>query len=341
MRFTKFRWKLFGSLAASIFLWTVLSSKGNESELTVEYDFPKSVCNDSENNVYVHHFYLHNDPNNKNHSYSLRAHNPFHLQNPGLCFDDHALDFLVLINTEPNHFLRRKVIRITWGDVNLPGYQKYGNFRILFLVGKSPSKKIQKAVEKEAVKHGDILQGRFSEAPNNLPQKSLLGLRWIAEYCLKAKMIMRIEDTVILNMFEILREYKSRYSCTKNFMMCKFVKQRIKFMDHENLKKMNLSPTITHCKSKAVMMTRDMILSIYHAAPHMTPYWSDEVYVYGMLPAQIQEKTLKSFKQFEENSDRAIDCYETNQNNCGLVAIDTQTRSHHNILWSHIKHYFA
>lgn len=341
MRLTKVRWKTLGFLTGTIFLCILISYRGNQSDLSVEFDFPNSVCNDSENDVYVHHFYLHNNPNNRNHSYSLRAKNPFHIQNPGLCFDEHSLDFLILINTEPNHFLRRKVTRTTWGNVNLSEYQKYGNFKILFLVGKSSSKKIQRAVEKEAIKYGDILQGRFSEAANNMPQKALMGLRWIAEYCLKAKMVIRVEDTVLLNMFEILQEYKPKYTCTKNLMMCKFVKQRIKFMDHENLKKMKLNPTINHCNGKAVMMTRDMVISLYHAAPHMTPYWSDDVYIYGMLPAQIQEKTLKSLKLFEENSERAIDCYETNLNNCGLVAIDTQTRSHHNILWSHIKHYFA
>lgn len=54
-----------------------------------------------------------------------------------------------------------------WGDVNFLGYQKYGNFRILFLVGKLFLKKIQKVVEKEVVKYGDILQGRFFEVFNN------------------------------------------------------------------------------------------------------------------------------------------------------------------------------
>ncbi|XP_048764240.1 lactosylceramide 1,3-N-acetyl-beta-D-glucosaminyltransferase B-like [Ostrea edulis] len=339
MRLTNFRWKLLGVLVGGLFVWSLLSSKGSSSDISVQYDFPRSVCNDSEDNIYVNHFYLHNNPNNRNHSYSLRALNPFSIQNPGLCFEEHSLDFLVLINTEPSHFLRRIVIRKTWANVNLQEYKRLGNFRILFLMGHGTSKKIQKAIEKEAKQHGDILQGRFSEVPNNLPQKALMGLRWTAEYCLKAKMIIRIEDTILLNMFEIMREYKPKYSCTQNFMMCKFIKERIKFMDYENLKKMKLTPTITHCVGKTVIMTRDMLISLYHAAPHMTPYWSDDMYIYGMLPAQIPHKTLKPLKLFEGNSDRAIDCYETNLNNCGLVAMDTQTRSHHNILWSHIKRY--
>ncbi|XP_062590780.1 UDP-GalNAc:beta-1,3-N-acetylgalactosaminyltransferase 1-like [Saccostrea cucullata] len=341
MRLTNFRWKLLGLLVSLIFVWSLFSSRGNQNEFSEEPEFPKSVCNDSEDNIYVNHFYLHNDPKNRNHSYSLRAQNPFSIQNPGLCFEEHSLDFLILINTEPNHFLRRKVTRATWGNVNLPQYQKLGNFRILFIVGRSTSKKIQKAIEKEAAQYGDILQGRFSEAPNNLPQKALMALRWTAEYCLKAKMIIRIQDTVILNMFEILREYKPKYSCTKNLLMCKFIKERIKFMDYEKLKRMKLAPTIIHCVGKAVIMTRDMLISLYHAAPHMTPYWSDDMYIYGMLPAQIRQKTLKPLRLYEGNSDQAIDCYETNLHNCGLVAIDTQTRSHHNIIWSHIKHYFA
>lgn len=78
MRFIKFWWKVFGFLVVLIFLWIVLSFKGNESELIVEYDFLKFVCNDSENNVYVYYFYLYNDFNNKNYLYLLRVYNFFY-----------------------------------------------------------------------------------------------------------------------------------------------------------------------------------------------------------------------------------------------------------------------
>lgn len=85
----------------------------------------------------------------------------------------------------------------------------------VFLLGKldeSGSKKsgvTESAIRNEAERFGDIVQGNFYEAYRNLTYKHLMGLKWASENCIHARYIVKQDDDIVINLYEIVNKLKS------------------------------------------------------------------------------------------------------------------------------------
>lgn len=62
----------------------------------------------------------------------------------------------------------------------------------------------QSAIENESQRFKDIVQGNFIEAYRNLTYKHLMGLKWSAENCDHVPYIMKMDDDIIVNIYEVL-----------------------------------------------------------------------------------------------------------------------------------------
>ncbi|XP_018429518.1 PREDICTED: beta-1,3-galactosyltransferase 1-like [Nanorana parkeri] len=107
--------------------------------------------------------------------------------------------FLVLlVNVESYDGISRKTIRETWGDVS--NYKDVDILR-LFLVGQPPvmTSAVQRLLEEESAKYGDIIQQDFVDTYNNLTLKTLMGMEWVIKFCPNASYVMKIDNDVFLN----------------------------------------------------------------------------------------------------------------------------------------------
>jgi hypothetical protein len=119
----------------------------------------------------------------------------------------------------PSNFTERDVIRSTWAASHrLVGGSKNntGWFRVVFMLGLSLDKEINKAAQDESVKYGDIVQASFVDDYYNLTLKTVMGLRWVATYCPNAKFILKVDGDVLVNVKGLINFLNETYSNKTN-----------------------------------------------------------------------------------------------------------------------------
>lgn len=78
----------------------------------------------------------------------------------------------------------------------------------VFLLASIPEKEhfiTQSQIINEQQRFGDLLQGNFKEAYRNLSYKHIMGLKWAAKECRKAKFIIKLDDDIIFDIFHLKR----------------------------------------------------------------------------------------------------------------------------------------
>jgi len=98
-----------------------------------------------------------------------------------------------------NDFEKRQTIRQTWANTSL--FQDI--IRVAFIIGLSSDEKINKLIKSENDLFSDIIQGNFLDTYRNLSYGLLTVWKWIKYNCPKAKYILRVQDDVILNTFNL------------------------------------------------------------------------------------------------------------------------------------------
>ncbi|XP_064628502.1 beta-1,3-galactosyltransferase 5-like [Lineus longissimus] len=124
---------------------------------------------------------------------------------------------LILVLSVHEHLDRRTVIRKTWGGAALNGTWPHrpqdGKFtvRVYFLFGKHKggNRTLESALEKEATAHNDIIQEDFVDTYENLPKKSIMGLKWASEHCTSAAYIMKTDDDTFINLGPLVTYIKA------------------------------------------------------------------------------------------------------------------------------------
>ena len=75
----------------------------------------------------------------------------------------------------------------------------------------------QRAIQSEANRFNDILQGNFIEAYKNLTYKHLMGLQWAIDKCSDSySYIMKMDDDIIVNLYETMNLLKSKIKINHN-----------------------------------------------------------------------------------------------------------------------------
>ena len=107
---------------------------------------------------------------------------------------------LMVINSNPQNIERRNAIRKTWGDGT--DYNTLLNttyaWRTVFIIGRKGSEDINRKIEEESIKYGDLVLGDFIDNMKNLTFKTLLGMRWASSFC-KPLFLYKGDDDVFVN----------------------------------------------------------------------------------------------------------------------------------------------
>lgn len=114
---------------------------------------------------------------------------------------------VIIVCSSLVNFIPRRAIRDTWSRDAL----KSGNSKVLFLVGKTNDTFINSALEEESHRYKDIIQYDFMESYHNLTLKSVLLLKWVINYCQRARYVMKVDDDVFLHVPNII-QYLSNLS---------------------------------------------------------------------------------------------------------------------------------
>ena len=202
-----------------------------------------------------------------------------------------------------NDFEKRQTIRQTWANTSL--FQDI--IRVAFIIGLSSDEKINKLIKDENNLFSDIIQGNFLDTYRNLSYGLLTVWKWIKYNCRKAKYILRVQDDVILNTFN-LRKFlinesfyfpSIKLDSPKNTFICKvwkdaFIATGKEYENHQhyiNAKELseilnNITKYPTYCSGPGIMMTNDLTIQLYSKSYESKVFWIDDVYE-GLLASRI------------------------------------------------------
>ncbi|CDJ49588.1 hypothetical protein, conserved [Eimeria brunetti] len=96
----------------------------------------------------------------------------------------------------------RAVVRSTWGGISRVGKRRV---RLFFVLGIVSSQEVQRAVEEEAEKYGDILQHSAPDKYRHLTYKTITAFRWLADACPEAKFLVKADADIFIDMNKLLR----------------------------------------------------------------------------------------------------------------------------------------
>ncbi|XP_058028290.1 beta-1,3-galactosyltransferase 4-like [Ahaetulla prasina] len=109
---------------------------------------------------------------------------------------------VVLVASATGHAAQRAAVRRSWGSVRVTGGR---SVRTVFTLGLPGDVAQQAALEREAAKHSDLLQARFTDTYANLTLKTLAMLGWATTRCPTVRFLLKADDDVILNLPALVR----------------------------------------------------------------------------------------------------------------------------------------
>ena len=109
------------------------------------------------------------------------------------------LHTLVLVHSAPSHSSLRQTLRETWAR------PRSGVLRTVFVVGEVKDQRVAEKVREEGARHGDLLQGAFTDSYRNLTRKHLLGLAWAQDSCPQATWILKTDDDQFVDTLHLPR----------------------------------------------------------------------------------------------------------------------------------------
>ena len=207
-----------------------------------------------------------------------------------------SVDLLIYFNSAWNNFQRRRILRETWA-----GKYTFHNLtvRTVFFLGKPASSRDQIKIINEAASYGDIVQGDFLDSFQNLSMKALTCLKWINDYCIHAKYIIKADDDIFVNVFKVVEDILPKFSPTNSTVACHFKPHGTSVIIRNLKSKWFVSNTVfpgqkyfpDFCTGYVAIFTTDVIPKMYEAS-FKAPYISvDDVYMFGLLPQYFN--TLK------------------------------------------------
>ncbi|KAK3591508.1 hypothetical protein CHS0354_031614 [Potamilus streckersoni] len=264
--------------------------------------------------------------------YPLTLEAPYFLSDPNLCKSVTNLSALVIVHTAPNHFERRDIMRKTW--TNNSYFHHLGYIRILFLLGTVLDNETQRKIEDEFKKHGDILQGDFIDAYINLTHKGVMGYKWISENCMNARIIVKVDDDVLVDTYKLLTEYLPKLSGRRRYILCNYIYDRTMPIIREKNNKWYVASDFfsghrfypQYCSGFGVIISTDIIPFLYRAA-YLTPFfWVDDVYLYGLLPSKVKDISYISLAhRFSLQFEAGLECFKNNSKLCPFLISSGRT----------------
>ena len=226
-------------------------------------------------------------------------HNFRYIINPSTICKGSDIFLLVYVHSSPEHHKRRTAIRQTWGN---PKNFQDSIIKVVFLMGIPKEKPRQEALQLESDTYGDILQESFLDSYRNLTYKAIEGLKWVTHNCKHARFILKTDDDIFVNMFNLVRHLKSLVEFgggeVNRLLLC-LVWYRMKVIRDAKSKwfisKAEFSDDYfaTYCSGSAYVMTPDVVADMYNASLQTPFFWVDDFYITGLLAGKINVKHEK------------------------------------------------
>lgn len=231
----------------------------------------------------------------------LENSNHFMLSNNNICRTENNFSMIILIHSAPTHFAYRSAIRSTWGNYSLQN--QHDQFRRVFLFGRVTDPQLQDKLVNENMMYQDIIQGNFIDSYRNLSLNTLYGLMWVNKYCKIAKVVMKVDDDVVVDIYNVFQRVVLKYTSATKHVFCylKFNERIIRdininsrlFVEKQELFALEYFPP--YCEGKVVIFTSDLVYPILQQAVYPPFFWIEDVFVYGFVMMKLPNLSIDRF----------------------------------------------
>jgi hypothetical protein len=154
-------------------------------------------------NNLVNIFATNNPPNNIHPFKVVRNPYPKYIKE---CDSKSRLLILALVVIGADFFEKRQTIRQTWAnrDSTSPS-----DFRVLFVIGLTSNHQVNAQINLEFQIYGDLLQSDYLDSYWMLTVKVMGAFKWVRECCPTVQYVLRINDHMQVNVFELIKHFKS------------------------------------------------------------------------------------------------------------------------------------
>ena len=218
------------------------------------------------------------------------------IHSPDPCGDDVYL--VIIVHSAVENSLRRKLIRSTWA-------KPQATVKIIFILGTGNQNNME-FVAQEADEFTDLAQFGFLDSRRNLTWKHLMGLRWVKDFCIYAKYLLKIDDDVIVNTNIVLNTLQTlqRTEIDLNGIYCQLVrgsgpirgkyKNRVSKEDYPGTKYPDF------CKGFTYLVSTHWLPELYKATESERFLFLDDVYVTGILAekASVPRNEMSKYMQY-------------------------------------------
>ena len=235
------------------------------------------------------------------------------LANNAIC--DRNLDLLVYIQSHWGNFMRRRILRNTWASKST--FTKV-NVSAVFILGRPEKTDDQIKINNEQLINGDIIEGDVLESHQNISLKSKIVMKWIHDHCSNAKYVLKTDDDIFVNVFEIFEHILPTIDSKQKIIAC-HVKENgtSPIVRNKNSKwyvpdyvfpNMTFFPRF--CTGYAVVMTTTLVQELYEVSKHAPVVPVDDVYVFGVLTQSVTNiKFVNLQDRFTLFQDKGLNAY--------------------------------
>ena len=231
----------------------------------------------------------------------------FKIANKDLC-KNNPTDYVIYVHTAADHIQNRQVIRRTWGNKDL---FKDRRTKIVFFLGLNNHEALQNKLEKEALQYGDLVQGNFLDSYKNLTYKAILAVRWFKEYCTNVKLIIKTDDDIFLNIFQLMTLLESSKDVHRQVVcpiwqegtmpILRDPKTCMKWCVQDN-EYPGLSGYPRYCSGWTYIYSRDIVEDLAVGISHTPFHWIDDAWLTGAVLNKLLEINWVDILQYMDGN---------------------------------------
>ncbi|XP_064621598.1 beta-1,3-galactosyltransferase 5-like [Lineus longissimus] len=194
---------------------------------------------------------------------------------------------IIIVFSKPSDFKGRENIRKTWARVK---HIKNKSIQTVFLLGlNNNGKNIDGKLKDEHKRHNDLVQADFIDDYRNLTRKSLMGLRWVQEFCRGAKFVLKTDSDCFVNVHKLVG-FLETIPENEDFVggYC-FRGRRIstgKWATSEAEYPYAFYPT--YCIGLGYVISLKTATSIIKVAHNVPSFWIEDIFITGMCANLLQ-----------------------------------------------------
>ena len=214
---------------------------------------------------------------------------------------------IVLVHSARQNGLSRNKIRQTWGQV-----QRYFDWdiRLVFLLGmenpldpdlqiyQADLNSIKTSIEAEVKDYNDIVMGNFRDAYRNMTYKSMMGYKWILEYCSNADFLLRVDDDMFVDIFQVIDYISSKLDAESDSFYCYIMRDRSPERGNDSkwsVTKTEYEPDVypSYCLGAGYLANIGVVPKVYSVSNQVQFFWIDDIFI-GILSEYYNSRMLSN-----------------------------------------------